>query len=265
MADPRSNGLRAFYEENGYLLILGLIPRDEIEQIRDRFEQIWREGQEGYLWRDDSGEVVNHCEKYPRIVHPHRFDALSRQYLLDPRITDVVRELLDDEPLAAQTMYYWKPPGTKGQALHQDNLYLQAESGEGCMAAWLAIDRATEENGCIRVVPGSHRLELQCPEEADAERFQFLNYVPPPEGFTEVACVMEPGDCLFFGGHTIHGSDPNRSATESRRSLICHYIGTRSKECAGFYNPLLAIDGREVIAESPTMGSPCGVSFDGPH
>lgn len=129
MADPRSNGLRAFYEENGYLLIRGLIPRDEIEQIRDRFEQIWREGQEGYLWRDDSGEVVNHCEKYPRIVHPHRFDALSRQYLLDPRITDVVRELLDDEPLAAQTMYYWKPPGTKGQALHQDNLYLQAESG----------------------------------------------------------------------------------------------------------------------------------------
>lgn len=263
-----SKTLKEEYEKNGYLLVHALLTPEEVKRIRARFEQIWNEGVPGKFERTKEGVITDLKENYPRIVHPHRFDELSKRYLLDPRITDIVALLLEDEPLAAQTMYYWKPPGTKGQALHQDNLYLRADESEvqgGCMAAWIAIDRCDEENGCLQVVPGSHKLDLKCPESANPEESYFGDFVKPPEGFRVEPMIMNPGDCLFFGGHTIHGSGPNRSKERFRRSFICHYIGSRSKESATFYNPLLKMNGEEVWNEASTMGSPCGTAFEGPH
>jgi ectoine hydroxylase-related dioxygenase (phytanoyl-CoA dioxygenase family) len=197
-------------------------------------------------------------------VHPHRFDELSKKLLLNPRLLAIVAACLSDEPLGAQTMYYWKHPGSLGQALHQDNLYLQASDAAGCMAAWIAIDSADEENGCMQVVPGSHRLDIICPEKADPSQFYFSDYVAPPEGLSAVPVLMSPGDVLFFGGRTIHGSDPNRSKARSRRSFICHYIGARSSRSAGFYNPLIRADGTEFSNEE-SDGGPCGVFVSAPH
>lgn len=259
-----SSALLDRYQADGFALVHGLIAPHEVKVIKDRFEQIWRDGVPGYFERDEQG-AVNSCERYPRIIHPHRFDPLSRRYLLDPRITDYVRLFLQDEPIAAQTMYYWKPPGTKGQAPHQDNLYLKADDQAGCMAAWIAIDPCDEDNGCLIIVPGSHRLTLQCPEEASRELSFTGHYVATPEGYSEVPVIMNPGDCLFFGGNTIHGSLPNRSSNKSRRSFICHYIGARSTKSAGFYNPLIRMNGEEFNNHESEMGSPCGTAFDGPH
>ncbi len=173
--------------------------------------------------------------------------------------------LLADETIAAQTMYYWKPPGTKGQAPHQDNLYLQAEDTNGCIAAWVAIDDCDEENGCLVLVSESNNLDLKCPGTAD-EAVSFSNhFVETPEGYREVTMRMKAGDVLFFGGHTIHGSGPNVSKDRCRRSFICHYIGGRSTKSAGFYNPLIRMNGEEFNNEESEMGSPCGTGFDGPH
>lgn len=257
--------LKAFYEENGFVLVNSLLPSDEVQAIRARFEEIWFEGVPGYFERRADGYFNNFDKSYPRVIHPHRFDPLSRRYLLEPRITGIVGLLLDDEPVAAQTMYYWKPPGTKGQAPHQDNLYLKAEDQAGCIAAWVAIDACDEENGCLIVVPGTNKLDLACPGEAD-ETFSFsTHHVATPEGYSEVAMKMSPGDVLFFGGHTVHGSGPNVSQDRCRRSFICHYIGARSTRSAGFYNPLIRMNGEEFDNEESTMGSPCGVAFEGPH
>lgn len=256
--------LKAAADRDGYIVFPALLSADEVAEIRNRFEQIWNEGVPGYFSRDERG-VVNSCERYPRIIHPHRFDEMSRRYLLDPRIAQVIAAMLEDEPIAAQTMYYWKPPGTPGQAPHQDNLYLQANDKMGCAAAWIAIDPCDEENGCLVCVPGSHKLELQCPGEADQELSFTGHHVATPEGYREVPILMQPGDCLFFFGTTIHGSGPNRSTTRSRRSFICHYIGSRSTESASFYNPLIRMNGEEFDNTPSRMGSPCGVAFEGPH
>lgn len=252
------------FERDGYALARGLLSAGEVRQVRERFEEIWREGVPGYLEHDEHG-VKNSEERYPRIIHPHRFDALSRDLLLDRRLTAVAARLLRDEPLAAQTMYYWKPPGTKGQALHQDNLYLKANDAWGCLGAWIAIDDCDEKNGCLIVVPGSHKLDLQCPGEADSSDSFTGHFVGIPEGMRDVPMIMSAGDCLFFGGHTIHGSHANKSKERMRRSFICHYIGARSSESASFYNPLLTMNGEEVYNAASTMGSPCGTAFEGPH
>jgi len=59
---------------------------------------------------------------------------LALRYLLDDRLEDVLTDLFGEEPLAAQSMLYFKPPGAKGQALHQVNFYLKVEPGI-CIAA----------------------------------------------------------------------------------------------------------------------------------
>ena len=83
-------------------------------------------------------------KQYPRIMHPHRFNEVARRYLLDARLGTILADLFQEEPLAAQSMLYFKPAGGRGQALHQDNFYLRVEPGT-CIAAWVALDPADRE------------------------------------------------------------------------------------------------------------------------
>ena len=71
----------------------------------------------------------------------------------------------------------FKPPGSRGQALHQDNYYLRVHPGT-CMAAWLALDDCDDANGCMQVVPGSHTWDILCTEDADT-RISFTSVTVP--------------------------------------------------------------------------------------
>jgi ectoine hydroxylase-related dioxygenase (phytanoyl-CoA dioxygenase family) len=192
-------------------------------------------------------------------MHPHRISELSLRRLLDPRLRRILETLLGEEVLAAQSMFYFKPPGARGQALHQDNFYLRVEPGT-CVAAWIACDAIDRENGGLEVVPGTHRMDLFCPEEADEELSFVREYVPPPPGLAVVPVDMAPGDVLFFNGSLVHGSGPNRSADRFRRSFIGHYVG-RSAHHIGRHYPTLTMGGEPVtLAESEGAG-PCGTEF----
>src|SRR5437868_6864950 len=130
------------------------------------------------------------------MMHPHRVNALSMHFMLHPKVAEALRILLGEEPLAAQSMFYWKPPGARGQALHQDNFYLRVHPGT-CVAAWIALDRADRENGGLVVVPGSHRHDIVCPERADLSVSFTDHFVRPPDGLHEEPIDLDPGDCLF--------------------------------------------------------------------
>ena len=158
---------------------------------------------------------------------------------------------------AAQSMFYFKPPTARGQALHQDNIFLQAHP-ETCIAAWIAIDDCDGENGGLKIVPGSHRYEIVCPDEADPEESFTSTEITLPEGFSTVQTELAAGDVLFFHGSMVHGSGPNRSADRFRRSLIFHYVPVDSVEIARFYNPLLRPDGSEVTIAESADGGACG-------
>ena len=152
---------------------------------------------------------------YPRMMNPHRrqdktVGKVASDYLLDPRLEPILKDLIDDEPIGAQTMFYFKPPGARGQALHQDNFFLRVKPGT-CMAAWLALDVTNADNGAMMVVPGSHKDEVVCPEEADLRESFTPSFVPVPKGKEAVTVDMQPGDVLFFNGSVIHGSLPNKN------------------------------------------------------
>ena len=258
------------FDDDGYVIVRGLIPQVEVDALVGDFMAIADAGPvpghfepKGRLSTNPGqtdGGAADPLRTYPRIMQPHLIHQQSMDYLLDVRITDIVAQLLGEEPLACQTMLYFKPPGARGQSLHQDNFYLKVEPGT-CIAAWLALDVVDRENGGLEVVPGTHRMGIFCPEEADSSVSFTREHVPPPAGLSPVPADMQPGDVLFFNGSVVHGSGPNASTDRFRRSFISHYAPGSTERISNGY-PTARMSGERVQLEPAQGGGPCGTEFD---
>ena len=256
-----SSEYQAFYETNGYVVVKGLFSEEEAASYRDHFMILRAEGVKPGDMISETPKEGDPLKQFPRMIHMHRWDDESRRWLLDSRLNDCLTAFLETAPVAVQTMLYFKPAGARGQALHQDNMFLRARPGT-CMAAWMALEAIDEENGCMQVVPGSHRWPLLCTTQADANASFTDVTVPIPEGVEAVPVVMDDGDVLFFNGSLVHGSFPNVSKDRFRRALIGHYVEDRIEQMGEFYQPALRMDGTEFeIAPAPDAG-PCGVWVD---
>lgn len=252
------NTHRESYRANGYAVVPGLFGPDEVERLREHFMTLRRHGAyPGDLAGVDSTSA-DPLKRYPRMIHMHRWDDVTLRWLLDARLNGCLTALLGSEPYAVQSMLYFKPAGARGQALHQDNFYLRAKPGT-CMAAWMALDRCDQENGCMQVVPGSHAWPILCTEKADTATSFTDVTVPLPEGTQASPVVMDPGDVLFFNGTLVHGSYPNSSADRFRRALIGHYIEGVATQVTQFDQPVLRMDGTPVGLDNGEAGGACGV------
>ncbi len=275
-ATETTNEQKERFDRDGFVVIRQLIGADEVKQIRDMFMEQGKNGPVPGMSetkRDEHGYASSDpLSFYPRMMHPHRHPELAvgplaMRYMLDRRLYPILRECFGEEPVAVQSMFYFKPPGARGQALHQDNFYLRVKPGT-CLAAWFAIDDADEDNGGMVVVPGSNRMEIVCPEKADSSRFFTTEHVAVPAGLEEVPINLKAGDVLFFNGSLIHGSYPNTSKDRFRRSLIFHYVPMGSVELSNWYQNPLGFDGKEISIPEATGGGPCGTmgaEISAPH
>jgi len=218
------------FRADGFLIVRGLVSPAEVQELLDHVD-------------DFASRRVEE-----RIHMLHRRLEIHERYLLHPRVLDVVQALVGPDVLALQTMLFVKRPGSSGQGYHQDSFHIITQP-DTLIGAWIALDRADEENGCLRVTVGSQnepvypdvdeetghggdRLLADIPAIAGAddpdERRNGLTAVAAKYDGREVAAVVEPGDVVFFGGHVLHRSHANHSATRSRRSFVSHYCNARS-------------------------------------
>ncbi len=256
------NSLIERYRDDGYVVVPALFSAAEIAFIKEHFMAL---NAAGHGFAGDAPLLQgadDPLRTYPRIVHPHRFDEFSLAWLLDARLRHWTTALLGLEPYAAQTMFYFKPPKARGQALHQDQTPLRVQPGT-CLAAWLAVDDCDEENGCLQIVPHTQDLPRLCTVAADVSQSFSGSTVPLPPGSQPKPVIMQAGDVVFFNGQVIHGSYPNRSASRFRRALIAHYVVGEAEKVAEFYHPLLNFAGEEVVLQASEKGGPCGVFVDG--
>jgi phytanoyl-CoA hydroxylase len=223
------------FAEQGYVVARGLFGGDEASALCAHFMRLREAG-------EYPGDIVG--------ADPSSGDPLRRY---PPRLAQALAALLDNrEPFAVQTMLYFKPPGARGQAPHQDQHYLRADPGT-CVAAWMALDPCDEDNGCLEVLPGSHDWPILCTVSADTHVSFTDVTVPLPDDAELVPVPMEPGDVLFFNGSLVHGSKPNTS-TRFRRALIGHYIQAEAREVAYWYHPVLRMDGTEAELDESLGG-----------
>ena len=246
------------YERDGFCLVRGVFPPPEVRAYIDHYMKLNADAVPGISDTLPDRTSPDPLEHFPRLIQMHRSDEVSLGFLIDKRLAAIMAELLGEEPYAVQTMLYYKPPGARGQALHQDQYFLRVQPGT-CMAAWLALDRCDEENGCLQVVPGTRDLPVLCTVPADKKASFTDITVPVPPGAEAVPVLMDAGDVLFFNGSVIHGSYPNTSKDRFRRALIGHYIVAEAEKVARFYHPVLKMDGSVLQIDVSQGGGPCGV------
>lgn len=250
------------FDRDGYIILSGLFSEQEAIELREHFMQIHAAGPAPGFDPKPLAEVDGDILRaYPRYIHPHKNDALSMNVMLDERLQNVLTDLFAEDVLAAQSMFYYKPAGARGQALHQDNFYLTVSPGS-CMAAWFALEDIDPENGGLFVVPGSHKTPVQCPHVADLTKSFAVEEVDVPQGMAPIPAHMKTGDVLFFNGSLIHGSYPNESKDRFRRSFICHYLPASSRKLAHGYFPVYQFDGTRIDSseslEAADGGGFCG-------
>ncbi len=252
------------FQRDGYLVVRSFLSPEENANLREHFmkmqsdasqpEHPVRKHYQVQTMEEAQGDVLR---VFPRVMMPHRFDKTSLEMMLDARTESVLNALFGEQAIAAQSMFYFKPPGARGQALHQDNFYLKVSPGT-CMAAWFSIDDADDQNGTLFVVPGSHTGEIQCPHAADLKTSFTTEEVDIPEGMEQVPVNLKAGDVLFFNGALIHGSYPNATKDRFRRSFICHYVPERMTAMNSGYYPLHSFDGKTFTRDVAEGGGICG-------
>lgn len=214
------------YTAYGYHIARGVFSAAEVEAMRAHYMAMSAEGTHpgdfvGVPTRTAS-DKPDPLAQYPRLINMHQWDEKTKPWMHDSRLTDIVAQLIGQRARLIQTMVYFKPPGSRGQSFHQDNLYLRTTP---LMGAWVALDKADAENGAMEMVRGSHLYGLLPCQIANTDvSFTDSETVIPP-GLDNDLIALEPGDVIFFGGYTIHGSRPNSSAARFRRAFICHYEG----------------------------------------
>ncbi len=251
----------------------GLFPKEAVAALAAAFMAQAAKGRvEGLNLDSRITDPADPLYEYGRMMHPHNhpdleIGRLSMTYMLFPAVGEMLQILFGEPAVAAQSMFYFKPPGARGQDFHQDNFYLRVHPGT-CIAAWASVDDSDQGNGGLLVVPGSHKFGIICPETADPARFFTTEHLDVPAGYKAVPIDMKAGDVLFFNGSVIHGSYPNSSADRFRRAFICHYAPASAAEIAKFYKPLYTFQGGTQVKSWVSGGGPCGTVQDavrGPH
>ncbi len=105
------------FQQEGYLVVKGLFSPQEVEEIKINFMDMHAGGPiEGCFKPSTPEEAKGDILKlYPRMMHPHRVNDLAFRYMIHPKVLNVLELLFGEEALAAQSMFYFKPPGAKGR------------------------------------------------------------------------------------------------------------------------------------------------------
>jgi phytanoyl-CoA hydroxylase len=155
--------------------------------------------------------------------------VLYEGYAKHPRLLDRVEAFTGPDIKSIHTMLINKPPGVDGRhPFHQDLLYFPFRPADRIVATWTALEPVTRENGCLAVVPGSHRGGLREHVNPDWEYVNLL-YVGAKDASQETDRVhleMDPGDTVLFHPLLLHGSGQNRSEG-FRRAISAHYASAR--------------------------------------
>ncbi|MBM3262367.1 MAG: phytanoyl-CoA dioxygenase family protein [candidate division Zixibacteria bacterium] len=226
-----------FFIEQGYLVVPDLIPEAEQAELKTDLIDIARGKYpcEGITpaSSDATDEAV--LRQILCIHQPHFISPVIEKYVRHPLICGILSQITaahlpfwDGSVKCMQSMYFVKPPGFQGQAWHQDEIYIPSRD-RSLIGAWIALDDATIENGCLWVIPGSHRMGYLYRQREHGNPDEF-DFAPESYGFDEsleVPVEVKAGTLVFFNGYLLHRSRKNRGNIY-RRVLVNHYCNAWS-------------------------------------
>ena len=240
---------RRFYAAAGHLTVPALFRPDEMDAaIADA--EAWGESFLADLAPDQRRWYVDGGVKARTVLrkldNPHFARPAFRALAADPRLVGLVEELIGPGVAVCFSQIFFKPPEGGGpKPMHQDNFYFGPADPDRLVTAWVALDTATVDNGCLHFGDGSHRRPL-LPHMAPANEPYNLQVPPEVAATIEMSPAPVPkGGVSFHHGGTLHQSGSNRS-TRWRRAVAFHYVGAGN----AFTHPALPYDEAAIVRVS---------------
>jgi phytanoyl-CoA hydroxylase len=236
-APPRPARLRrgeavSAFDRQGYIIIPDVLPPDLIAAAGAEAIAICRglRGEIDGVTPANEHDDATVLRRYLCIHFPHKISPVMRDIGRLPAVIDVLLEVIGPNVKMMQSMLFIKSEGKPGQAWHQDEAHIPTRD-RSLTAAWIALDGATVENGCLWVIPGSHRrgilypvrdqhdARFDCTQEAHSFGYREQDAVP---------VELPAGAALIFDGYLLHRSLPNTGKHGMRRALVNHYMSAES-------------------------------------
>ena len=250
-ANPDLAALKAAYDRDGFVAVEGLLSLDEVDALRAETVAIAR-GDRGTVAGVRPGDARSDDAVIGDIlaIHmPHKISPLMRSAMAHPNLTPILTALVSPNLKAMQTMLFVKKSGKPGQAWHQDEHFIPTRDRSLC-GAWIALDDATVENGCMWMHPGSHASGVLYPMRSHGDdRFDSAEEVHghgyEREGGAPVE--LKAGGVAFFNGYVLHRSLNNRAKSGFRRALVTHYMSAESLLPWTLGAPTARADVRDIV------------------
>jgi phytanoyl-CoA hydroxylase len=234
--------------DKGYLIIDDFFDAAKIDEIDRELHQYIEQLNPSTAAAD--GHVVyesNGNGKIRNIFHLHQASQYFASLAAAPQLTQLCRAVFDDEPVLLSVELFGKPSKVGSEVpYHQDNAYFNLAPDQA-VTCWVALADATENNGCVRYIEGSHKLG-NLPHHASGVKGNSMRLSALPENSgREISGIVRRGGALIHHCNTIHRSEPNAS-DHDRPGLLFVYKAARCRKdetLAIKYNAALSAQKRE--------------------
>jgi len=231
MARALSTEQVAHYRDQGWLSPLDFIDADEAANARANLE----------AFETEHGQLSGRPERSRAYLPFAWVDGLMR----DPRLLDMVEDLIGPDILCWNAIFWIKEPATGSfVGWHQDAAYWGLDNRE-LVTVWLALSDASEAAGCMSVLPGSHRETMDHSETYDKDnlltRGQHIQDIDPAN---TVAMALRAGQVSLHNIGTAHGSGANHTS-DRRIGLSLHYMPTHTRQTLADWDSAALVRGQD--------------------
>jgi len=237
------------YRECGHLTVSGVFAEAEVLAVLDDLQAWSRQAidamneHERAWFLENQGASDGAQPRLRKLDHPVFYRPMFRKLATSLQLVGMVEQLIGEDVQVFFSQMFFKSPEHGGpKPIHQDNFYFGPSDEDATVTAWIALDEATVENGCLFYGNGSHVGPLLQHVAPENEPF---NLQVPPEVARRYQMTPAPvprGGVSFHHGRTLHQSSPNRS-NSWRRAAAVHFM----RNDAYLETPALKYDARFTI------------------
>jgi ectoine hydroxylase-related dioxygenase (phytanoyl-CoA dioxygenase family) len=233
------------FQRDGYVVVNGLVGADDLLAMRMRIDEVQAEcrrsavAASAYSVHQEDAAVA--AAPLRKLTDLARNDPLFRRMAALPAIlaaVDALTAAVGGKILLYTDQAFLKPAfHGSPKPLHQDNSYFAIQPFEAGITCWIAIDDATVDNGCMRYIPGSHKLGLVKHRSISSAHLTPDTDVPLGE---EIPVPVPAGSCIFHHVCALHASKANTTANP-RRAWAVHYAKSGAQHCAKPFDQMLVL------------------------
>lgn len=223
----------SFYRDNGYFAPVRVLTTAEVSEARGQLERY--EAANG-------GPIPAKFRHKPHLLFPWLADLIRH-----PRILDAVESILGPDLLVWSSVFFIKEPHDPAYvSWHQDSTYWELSEPE-VVTAWVALSPSYHDNGCLRVVPGTHVFDqVEHVDTADANNMltRGQEIAVRVEESAAVEIPLQPGEMSLHHIRLFHNSQPNRS-NERRIGYAIRYIPARVRQNTAYRGTATLVRGTD--------------------